>query len=108
MTDEEVLMEGLRVVARIIAREVIAEANATPHEEGPMEVAKVEPEKHKEPTSGGGLVSAKEVAEHLDLPVSSIWALTRSNKIAYYKIGKNYRYDLEEVMHSIRVDKSKE
>ena len=43
------------------------------------------------------LVSAQQLADMLSVPKTTIYALRRAEKIPFHRIGKHYRFDLEEV-----------
>ena len=43
------------------------------------------------------LISIKEMAEKLDLPVSWLYSRTRTKEIPHYKIGKHVRFNESEV-----------
>ena len=43
------------------------------------------------------LISIKEMAEKLDLPVSWLYSRTRTKEIPHYKIGKYVRFSESEV-----------
>lgn len=87
MTDEEVLVQGLQVIAQIIAREIRAEIETRHCQEEKTE-PRVDPEiQSDQPSASRNLVTAEDVAEYLNLPRSSIWGFTRSGKIPHYRIG---------------------
>jgi excisionase family DNA binding protein len=44
-----------------------------------------------------GLISIKEMAEKLNVPVSWLYSRTRTNDIPHYKVGKYVRFDQAEV-----------
>lgn len=48
------------------------------------------------------ILSAKEIAEFLKVPVSTVYAWTSGNRIPYIKIGKHLRFNLEEVLDFFR------
>ena len=43
------------------------------------------------------LISIKEMANRLDVPVSWLYSRTRINEIPHYKVGKYVRFDESEV-----------
>lgn len=43
------------------------------------------------------LISIREMAERLDVPVSWLYSRTRTNQIPHYKVGKYVRFDETEV-----------
>lgn len=48
------------------------------------------------------LITARELADNLDLSVETIWRYTREEKIPYVELGKRqYRYVLDEVLSSL-------
>lgn len=47
------------------------------------------------------LIGIKEMAKKLDLPVSWLYARTRTDEIPHYKIGKYVKFDAERVMQWI-------
>ncbi|MDW7650293.1 MAG: Uma2 family endonuclease [Bacillota bacterium] len=48
------------------------------------------------------LMTAKDLADALDLSVETIWRYTRANRIPYMKLGeRQYRYKLEEVTQAL-------
>ncbi|MFW6268849.1 MAG: helix-turn-helix transcriptional regulator, partial [Bacillota bacterium] len=55
------------------------------------------------------MITARDLAEKLDLSVETIWRYTRNNKIPYYKVGtRQYRYKLSEVIQVLNKSKVKE
>ena len=48
------------------------------------------------------LISVEEMAKKLDVPVSWLYARTRTNDIPHLKVGKYVRFDPDQVMHWIR------
>jgi len=103
-TDEEALAEGLRALARIIAREFLDEVESKRKSEPSPElnVERVIVEQKETAVPDGELVEAKTVASRLGIPLASVWRLTRSGEIPHYKLGSTYRYDLPEVMSAIK------
>jgi excisionase family DNA binding protein len=43
------------------------------------------------------LISIKEMASKLDVPVSWLYSRTRTNDIPHYKVGKYVRFDESEI-----------
>lgn len=48
------------------------------------------------------LISRGELAEKLGLSPQTIFNYVREGKIPFFRIGKNYLFDLEEVKNAIR------
>ena len=48
------------------------------------------------------LISIKEMASKLDVPVSWLYSRTRTGEIPFYKIGKYVKFDPDEVMNFIK------
>ena len=43
------------------------------------------------------LISIREMAKKLDVPVSWLYSRTRTNEIPHYKVGKYVRFDESEI-----------
>lgn len=95
MNDEEILVEGLQALLRIIAREFSSAVPKEKEERRKTNDEPIEPERPVFPAEK--LVGAQVVADYFDLPRASIWRLTRSGQIPCYKGGRIYRYNLQEV-----------
>ncbi|MBU4392536.1 MAG: helix-turn-helix domain-containing protein [Actinobacteria bacterium] len=55
---------------------------------------------------GGGtmqkaLVTSEELAEVLNVIVDWVWRAARNQSIPYYKVGKYYRFDVDDVLGSM-------
>jgi excisionase family DNA binding protein len=48
------------------------------------------------------LIGVEEMAKKLDVPVSWLYARTRTNEVPHFKVGKYVRFDPEAVMEWIR------
>lgn len=47
------------------------------------------------------LKTAREIAAVLNLPLESVWRLTRENVLPHYQVGHLFRYDLDKVMQAM-------
>jgi excisionase family DNA binding protein len=47
-------------------------------------------------------ITAEELAEFLDLPITSVWRLSRSGQIPCYRLGRLMRFDLGEVREALK------
>ncbi|MDI3281265.1 MAG: helix-turn-helix domain-containing protein, partial [Bacillota bacterium] len=52
--------------------------------------------------SGSEFYTARELAQLLKVSESTIWSYTRKGKLPHYKLGKDYRYRLPEVLAALR------
>jgi excisionase family DNA binding protein len=48
------------------------------------------------------IATAKEVAEYLKLTESTVYNLAHSGNLSGFKIGKSWRFDLDEILRDIR------
>lgn len=48
------------------------------------------------------LISAKELSRYLQVPVSWCWRASRQGLLPHYRCGQYLRYDLAEVLNSLR------
>ena len=48
------------------------------------------------------LIGIKTLAERLDVPISWLYARTRTDEIPHYKLGKYVRFDESEVMQWLK------
>jgi excisionase family DNA binding protein len=49
-----------------------------------------------------GWITAEELADFLDLPLTSVWRLSRSGQIPCYRLGRLMRFDLDEVRAALK------
>ena len=52
------------------------------------------------------LISAREVALALGVPISWVYEQTRKGKLRHYKLGKYRRYKLDEILEDLKRDKT--
>ena len=50
-------------------------------------------------------LNAKELAEKLSVPLSQVYAMTRAGKLPFFKVGKYYRYNGDDVFEVLRVER---
>ena len=57
------------------------------------------------PPRAAGLLTAQQLADHLNMPVGAIHRLSAAGRIPKYKSGhRTVRFDLDEVLAALRVD----
>jgi excisionase family DNA binding protein len=101
LSDEEHAVEGLRALARIIARAVLDELPPVQVEEPEREVLQPNAQATSQPPVKHGLVSAQTLSDILGVPRSSIWRLAREGTIPCIRIGRSLRFDREAVMKAL-------
>ena len=52
--------------------------------------------------SSGHLLTAQELADYLNLPVTWVWAKARERKIPCIRCGHYQRFELDEVLRALR------
>ena len=55
----------------------------------------------------GNIVTAKEVGQFLKLTGATIYRLALTGEIPGFKIGKSWRFDMDEIIKSIHKEKKK-
>jgi excisionase family DNA binding protein len=53
-------------------------------------------------SDSNGWITAEELADFLDLPITSVWRLSRDGTIPSYRLGRLMRFDLVEVRAALK------
>lgn len=48
------------------------------------------------------LMTISQLTEVIQISRTTLWGLTKAGKIPHYKVGRNYRYSLTEVLNSMK------
>lgn len=102
MSDEELVVEGIRAMARILSRAFTDELQSIqicyqePEQPKRVEERKVRGEKK--------LITAEKLADMLSIPISTVYRLAREKKIPVVRIGRTMRFDIDAVSDILGID----
>ena len=100
MSDEELVVESIRAMARILSRTI-----ADVLQPARLDIQHPETPAQEQRTTGEmKLITAYKLADILSIPVTGIYRLAKEDKIPVIRIGRALRFDLAAVSDVLGMD----